>query len=350
MLAPDLTLAAALRDSKSTDDRFRYQAAENLARALLFELRQPGPRWRAAAEHPQGEAVLEALRGLLSAHEPAVLRGAAAVGLSMLGEAAVLELTTPWLRSADGGDAGKDDEDAAYLRESAIMAAARLHRAATEADTAPELRHRIEALVEDALRAEPPDLRYQAAQALVELGGSRAEAPLARALREEEHPAVREGMVEALSLLDPPGPAACEVLEELLRGPEGVEGIGFEAAMTLAAARRSSARSRLLAALAVRHQRDRALEALAALGRTAPAPTTEQVEVVVRLGERLWLPGVTRVRAAYALARMVPAGDGDNPGVLRLLRLRWHPRPAVREAVRDAFTNLEQLAARESGG
>jgi hypothetical protein len=30
-----------------------------------------------------------------------------------------------------------------------------------------------------------------------------------------------------------------------------------------------------------------------------------------------------------------------------LRRLRWHPRAAVREAVRDAETNLETLAARE---
>src|SRR5690606_19009490 len=115
MLAPELTLQAALRDVGSQDDRFRYQAAENLARALLYELRQPGPRWRAAAEHPQGPAVLDALRGLLDAREPAVLRGAAAVGLGLLGEPEVLDHTEPWLQVAESGaeDETADDEDAA---------------------------------------------------------------------------------------------------------------------------------------------------------------------------------------------------------------------------------------------
>lgn len=343
MLAPELTLAAALRDVSSTDDRFRYHAAENLARALLHELGQAGPRWRAAAEHTQGEAVVRALHGLLDAREPAVLRGAAAVGLGLLGEPEVLDAVEPWLHSTG------DDEDAAYLRESALMAAARVHRAATEAGAAPDVRRRVEALVEAALHAQAPDLRYQGAQALVELRGAGAEAALVLALRREPLPAVREGLVEALSHLDPPGAEACAALEDLLSGPEASEGIGFEAAMALAAARRGSARPRLQAALAVRHHRDRALEAIAALGRTAPAPGAEAIEAVHRLSTRLWLPGVTRVRAAYALARMVAPGDGDNPGVARLERLRWHPRAAVREAVRDAFANLELLAARERG-
>jgi len=62
------------------------------------------------------------------------------------------------------------------------------------------------------------------------------------------------------------------------------------------------------------------------------------------LARQVLLPSITRVRAAYALARMVSDGQGANPGVLMLKRLRWHPRAAVREAVRDAFANLERLA------
>lgn len=376
MLAPEITLAAALRDASSSDPRYRYQAAENLARALLFELQQPGPRWHAAAEHPQGPAVLEALRTLVRERGPAVLRGAAAVGLGLLGEPEVLDLTEAWLELApDDADAdadpdpdpegeadappaaSADDEERGYLRESAMMAAVRVHRAAAQADAAPQVQQRVETLVEAALRSTAPDLRYQGALALVELQGQRAEPALARALAHEEHLAVREGLVEAMSLLDPPGPAACEALEQVLAGPEAAEGLGFEAAMTLAAARRSSARPRLVDALPVRHQRDRALEALAALGRQPTPPSAAEIDAVHRLAGRLWLPAITRVRAAYALARMVAPGSGThaspnpgsspNPGLVQLGRLRWHPRAAVREAVRDAFANLEQLAARE---
>jgi hypothetical protein len=336
MLAPELTLEAALRDVGSRKQEFRYHAAENLARALLHEIGKPGPLWRAADEHPRGPAVLEALLALCDEREAAVLRGTAAVGLGTLGEPEVLERTADWIELPD------EDEDQAFLRESAIMAAARLHRAATEADADPEVRRRIRARVEAALRARAPDLRYQGALALVELAGDDAEAALVVALRGEEHLAVREGLVEAIAHLDPPGPAACEALEELLAGDDAHESIGFEAALALAAARRPSARPRLLEALAVRAHRDRALEALAALG---AAPTAD-VERVVALAGRWWLAAVTRVRAAYALARMAPPGAG-NPGLGMLRRLRWHPRAAVREAVRDAETNLETLAARE---
>ena len=131
-----------------------------------------------------------------------------------------------------------------------------------------------------------------------------------------------------------------------MTGPEGAEGIGFDAAITLAGARRESARPRLLEALDVRHQRDRALEALAALGGGDPS----EIERVRQLGRRMWLPSITRVRVAYALARMVPEGAGDNPGLAMLRRLRWHPRPAVREAVRDAHDNLVKLGASSTEG
>jgi HEAT repeat protein len=253
MLAPELTLDAALRDVGSRKQEFRYHAAENLARALLHELGKPGPRWHAAAEHPRGPAVLAALRELCDEREPAVLRGTAAVGLGMLGEPEVLELTAGWIALPG------DDEDQAFLRESAVMAAARLHRAAVEAGADPEVRQRIRARVAAALRAEAPDLRYQGALALVELAGDEAEAPLVDALRREEHSAVREGLVQAIAHLDPPGPRACDALEALLAGPDAQEGIGFEAALALAAARRTSARPRLLQALPVRGHRDRAL-------------------------------------------------------------------------------------------
>ncbi|MCA9707419.1 MAG: HEAT repeat domain-containing protein [Myxococcales bacterium] len=336
MLTAQITLDAALRDIDSEKERYRFQAAANLAPALLEQLGKPGPRWRATTEHARGPAVREALLGVLHEDEPAPLRGTAAVGLGTLGEPAVLDATEAWLESTD------DDEASAYLRESALLASTYLGRAALEAGAALEAHEviqRVRDRVERALRAEAAELRFQAATALVELGDAEAEPVLVDALRRETHPDVRQGLVDALAYLDPPGDAACEVLEALVAGPDGHESIGFDAAVTLAAARRPSARPRLLQSLAVRHQRDRALEALAALGGGTPA----EVEPVHRLARQVWLPAITRVRAAYALARMVPPGSGDNPGLTMLRRLRWHPRPAVREAVRDAFANLETL-------
>lgn len=335
MLAPEMTLDAALRDVRHDDPRVREPAVRNLAPALLAELDQPGPRWHATHEHTQGEAVRQALLDRLDDAEPA-LRGHAATGLATLGDPAVVETAEAWLE-LDG-----DDDEHEYLRQCGVIALSFLARAAIEAGVEPELRTRIESRIEAALGSEAPDLRFQAGMALVELRDAAAEPALVRALRDEEHHEVREGLLEAISMLDPPGAEACALLESILEGPDREEGLGFRAALTLAAARRLIARPRLMEALDVRAWRDDALEALAALGSADPA----QVERVHRLARRVFLPGITRVRAAYALARMVPDGEGDNPGLAMLQRMRWHPRPAVREAVADAFANLEQLASR----
>ncbi|MEX1368730.1 MAG: HEAT repeat domain-containing protein [Nannocystaceae bacterium] len=337
MLAPEMTLDAALRDVERDDPRVREPAVRNLAPALLAELGQTGPRWDAAAEHPRGESVIEALGRRLDDDEPA-LRGHAATGLATLGDVTVLEPAEGWLELTG------DDEHRAYLRQCGVIALSFLARAAIEADVEPTLRRRIEARIIQALSAEPPDLRFQAGMALVELRGADAEPALVDALRREQHSEVLEGLLDAVAMLDPPGPAACEALESILEGPEAQTGIGFRAAMTLAAARRPVARPRLLEALDVRSWRDDALEALAALGTAEPA----DVERIHRLARRVFLPGITRVRAAYALARMVGPGAGDNPGLAMLERMRWHPRAAVREAVQDAFSNLDTLASRET--
>ena len=337
MLAPEITLEAALRDLDSEREHYRHQAARNLAPALLAELGTPGPRWGAAAEHGRGSEVTTALLALVDGHEPAQLRGLAALGLGNLGEPRLVEAVRSWLR-IEG-----DDDERVYLRECAVISLSFLGRAAQDAAAEPALVQAIVELIESALDSTAPDLRFQAAVALVELRGAAAEAALVQALQREADPQVREGMVDAISYLDPPGPAACDALEALLEGEDAEGPLGFLAAMTLAAARRPSARPRLMAGLEARHERDDALEALAALGRADAA----QVERVHRLARRVWLPAITRVRAAYALARMVPPGQGDNPGRALLRRLRWHPRPAVREAVDDAVRNLADLDARE---
>ena len=61
MLAPEMTLAAALRDVAHADARVRGDGARNLAPALLAELQRPGPAWHADDDHPQGAEVRAAL-------------------------------------------------------------------------------------------------------------------------------------------------------------------------------------------------------------------------------------------------------------------------------------------------
>ena len=336
MLAAEITLDAALRDLDSEREHYRHQAVRNLAPALLEELGVPGPHWRATAEHARGEAVLRALLDRLGEDHVAPLRGLAATGLGMLGEPEALDHIEPWLELSG------DDEDEGYLRECAVVTASFLGKAAADADAAPELRARVDQVLTKALQSPNPELRFQAGLALVELRGDAAEPALVEALKSESDERVQEGLVDALAHLDPPGEEACDLLEGIVQGENGWGSLGFMAAKTLAAARRTSARPRLLDGLELRHERDDALEYLAALGRADAA----DIERVQQLAKRMLLPGVTRVRAAYALARM--AADGaDNPGLKLLERLRWHPRAAVREAVNDAFKNLETLATRE---
>ncbi|MCA9719725.1 MAG: hypothetical protein KC468_33970, partial [Myxococcales bacterium] len=93
----------------------------------------------------------------------------------------------------------------------------------------------------------------------------------------------------------------------------------------------------LVRALEDREYRERALEALAALGADAPREAAIKLRA---LAERWWVARVTRVRAAYALARIEPArGESLLRGFERSLF------PSVREAVADARRGLAQLDA-----
>ena len=332
MQAPSLTLGAALRDCEAERPEARIKAVQNLAPALLVALDVPGPRYNAAAEHERGPEVVTALLRAIDGDDPA-LRGLAAVGLGTLGDPQVIDRCGGWL-----GLRG-DDEDTGFLRECAAIALALLGSCAP-ADH--DVRARTLAMLREALHAERADVRFQAPGGMVEIAGSDVEADLVAALDDEEHPQVRLAIVEALSRVDPPAPATCDALEALVATDEGDDEIGFEAAMILASARRDRARPRLMRALDHRGERDRALEALAVLG---PAPAAD-LERVQRLAAAIMTPGVTRVRAAYALSRMAAPGVRD-PGRALLAKLRFHPRGAVREAVRDALTNLGLLSSDE---
>ena len=114
----------------------------------------------------------------------------------------------------------------------------------------------------------------------------------------------------------------------------------FAAALALTAARDPRGGPQLLRALGRPEDRGRALEALAALGPLAPPAALPAVR---RLARSFFTPGLTRVRAAYALARLAP-GEGEAV----LARLAGSLRASVREAVVDAQAGLAQLAARDA--
>lgn len=335
MQAPELTLAAAIRDADCAKAEPRHKAIRNLAPALLMEIGEPGPLWRAAERHRDGPQVVAALQAALAHPDDVALRSMAAIGLGTIGEASVVDRVASWI------DLPGDDADASFQRECAVIA---LSFVGSAAPASEPVRDAVLRRLEAALRSDRPDVRFQAAIAVVEVGGEQAEPTLLEALRDEAHPEVRENIVDALSRLSSPSAAACEALVAIVHDEEeGPSAVGFAAAMVLAGAGRAEAGARLVDALRIRHERDRALEALAVLGRNAPASAVDAVQALAR---GFLTPSITRVRAAYALARSSSARGEDNPGVALLRKLAWHPRAAVREAVADAEKNLRDLGDR----
>lgn len=331
-----MTLPAALRDVVHADARVRGDGARNLAPALLAELQRPGPAWHADDDHPQGADVRAALLRALEDSDPQV-KGLAAVGLGLLGRAEVIDVVIPWIAIA------AEDPASEFLRETAIITLSFVGAAAPPVEL--ELRTAIAHRLRDALRSTLPDVRFQAALALVEVDGDSATTSLLAALATETNERVREQIVVALAHLPKLDATACDRLADIVASTEeGPSGIGFEAALVLAAHRRSEGGARLATALVHRGERDRALEALAVLGPAAPADAA----IGARRLARGWLtPAITRVRAAYAWAAVEAASPtSDHPAVRRLRRWAWHPRPAVREAVADA---LRALAGARAG-
>jgi HEAT repeat protein len=348
MAGAELTLAAALRDVDALRVEARSVAIRSLAPALLDELGLRPPVWWDRIEHPQRDAVVAALEQACTDKAP---QNAA------LAHIGLAELTAPSAHryAREALTATQEDDAAMFLRECAVICLSLLGAAArdylnelnpTSAASSPDARERAEKLhaamlveLRELLSDPRPDVRYQAGPALVEVGGTAVEHELLAALDREREESVRANLIAAISMLDPPSPAACDVLASVLATPEGKGEIGWEAAMALTAARRPEGAPRLLAALARQSTRDRALEALAVLGPDGPP----EIADAVRRYTSGWLtPVFTRVRAGYALARIEP-----ERGQAVLERLSRHPRAAVREAVAEARANLEKLAARD---
>ncbi len=327
-MTAELTLGAALRDATSIHDNARNMAIRNLAPALLEELGRASPAWCAHKDHSRGPEVRDALRHA-TIHDPVpVIRGLGSIGLGQLGDGWVVGTVGPWLAAAG------DTNDDFFLRECAVIALSFIGAAAPAED--PN-RERVLGELREAMQSGHDDVRFQACVALAEVAGREAEPELVAALEREVHPEVRESLVSALSVLDPLGPEACDALEHILAAPNAGEPIGFLAAMALAAARRPSAAARLVTALDYRETRDDALEALAVLAPNVPDGVVDRLR---HMAGSIWTPAITRVRAAYVLARTNP-----KDGLARLAKMSWHPRRAVREAVADARAAIARLDA-----
>jgi HEAT repeat protein len=342
-MSVELTLDAALRDIDHARPEIRGVAIRNLAPALLDQLGLRPPAWWTHIEHDKRDLAAEALDRACA--DPAPQNAALArIGLAQLGA------PPAHARAHEALIIAGDDPASMFSRECGVIALSLLGGAARafldEPDAAAnrEERARAAALREQVLAellpylADPrDDVRFQVGPALVEVGGHAVEPELLAALEREQHAEVRENLISSIAQLDPPSPAACDALAQVLQGDEGKGWIGWEAALALTTARRPEGAPRLLSALHSRETRDRALEALAVLGEQAGP---EAPAAVRRFTKGLLMPVFTKVRAAYALARMRP-----DEGAALLERLAKHPRPAVREAVAEARQNLEQLAA-----
>lgn len=330
-----ITLDAALRDADLDDDKARILALTHLGSAYLHALGSADPVWLAHTRDPRGDAVKAALLRALQRDPVAANRGLAVVGLGQLGAPELLSsLPDDWFVP------GERRPEIAYCRECAAIAWTLLALAAkpVPGDMSQSTCDTARANLRRGLASEFPELRFQCAVGLAEVDGRAAEAALAEALTREQEPGVRGALVTALGDIDPPSPATCDALAPLCDDPHAPT--AFAAALALTVARDPRGGPALLRGLARAEDRGRALEALAALGPRAPEAALPAVR---RLAYSLFTPGLTRVRAAYALTRLAP-----HEGQVLLARLANSWRAAVREAVNDARDALAQLAARES--
>lgn len=328
-MATELSLEAALRDFGSKESRARNLAVRNLAPALLAEAGLRSPTWDAAEHHKRGSEVLALLEKVIDEEGPHQDRGMAMIGLGQLGHASTVERALEWLNLA-----GRD-EASMFLRESAVIALSMIGACTPE----DEVRARVLDLLGRGMSSEHDDVRFQSAMALAETGDDAVQPMLVDALRRESDMRVRENLVCALATFDPPNDEACEALEAVLDEEDQLSSLGFEAALALAAARRTSSIGRLVDGLTFREERDRSLEALAALGSVVPESALSPIRA---LTTGWFTPSLTKVRAAYALARIRP-----KEGLPILHKLARHIRPAVREGVRDAYAAIAELTERE---
>jgi len=325
-----MSLPAALRDAAHTNAAVRSAGVRNLAPALLAALDRPGPAHVVDDDHADAVAVF---RRLVAALDDGVVdvAGHAAIGLGTLGRPEVLERAAIWVAI------DRDDDDTRWLRQAAIIATSYVGVAARDRDR--KLANDVIERLRRAWKSPHDDVRFQVALARVEVDDPEAEVDLARALGEPAPVDLHAQIIDALSRLPQVGEPTLVALVAVLADEEDAAGpVGMAAATVLAAHDRAQGVPRLVLALGRRHERDAALEAIASLGPQASA-AQEPIDGLLR---RWWGPPITRIRAAYALCRIAPAGSELRRRADRVLRRSaLHPRRAVREAVTDARRALD---------
>lgn len=331
-----MSLEAALRDTGHDQSRVRGPAVASLAPALLEATGESAPSKDAVSLDPRGDAVVGALKAVATGDDDARLRGVALLGLGQLGRPEAIAIGQAWFL-LDEESSELDPDAFGFLRECAAIAMSFVGRCGPPGDPT---RVEVRTILVEGLHGERPEVRFQAAMGLAELGDPQDERALTEALEAEEHELVRENILAALALFETLSEPSLEALRSVVRDEtdDELEGpAGFAAALGLAAARDPAAGPRLVDAMAIKHERDRALEALAVLGPSAPKDAADELESITRRG--LTVPPITRVRAAYALARIDP-----ERGEARLERFARHPKKMVREAVAEAREALRLLA------
>lgn len=353
------TIDAVIRDRESNDERTRTQALLALATTLQREVGVSAPTWRLAEGHPRGPEIARLLRSAIVSESRPELRGEALVGLATIGEpdalsAIELRLDIVDLREfavlALGvlGEAARaellDDENAdddGTTKSSGARGTSTVTRARPD-PAAREVVARAGELIRERLDDAVAEVRFQASLASVlVLEQAEAEPLLAARLAVEPEPRGREALLLALSAIDAPSPATCDAVVAALHADAALDDgpVGLGAALWLTGVGRSEGATRLVRALDRRFERDDALEGLAVLGERAPRDAVAKAR---RIAKGWLVPAVSRVRAAYALARVAP---DEGRALLDGWRGSW--RPAVREAVADADANLLELAERD---
>ncbi len=346
--AQSISMQAALRDADERAPMARLIAARCLApryfETLALEMEVSAPHWDASALHELGTEVKAA--ALKLADDPdGYVRDAGLFALGQLGAPEAIAMCAARLEQARsvGADLRAPDLSGAAEALGALAQAAwkaEQHDAADQAQALLEAQH-----------DSPSDaVRYHAAIALAELlvmrwpsatdeHRVRFARELAARLSSEQSNDVRVGYVEAIELLAAAADAdvlhaLCELAIQAAETPAG-----YQVGLVLAPLRRPEALAPLRAALLIAHLRDDALEAIALIGPLCDEQTGSQIR---KLANGWLVTAITRVRAAYALARWRP-----SEGLPLLARHANSLRPDVREAAAQAQNLLATLQEQE---
>ncbi len=351
-LFPRLSLAAAIRDLKARSGRARANAARALPDALAADCvgpdavadDAPSP---AAAElgfsrletHADHRAALEGLRDL-AGDADGFVRGLALIGRGRLGDASLLR------EYRAGAFAPSQREPARqWIRESAMLGLGEL---AKFTPPPPGVEHDdLLRCILEGLDDPAPEIRFQAVAVVADAAPSMVPALLPARLESEDEPEVRAQIYDIFldrgdapeTVLNAARAAAGD--DDTPRHQPAAPSVreSFTAARLLASLRLKDAAPRLLRGMTDSEERDDAIEAMAALdaGDIPEAAT----DLARRLTRRWLVPPITRVRAAYLLARVHPTDGGAL-----LDQMARSARASVREAVVDARAALTTLARR----